>query len=323
MNYWGGGPAHQYVDGTSTLTSDQYLTQDPWGGALASINQDEPAELIISTSNLSSLVKQNIVPLKIYDIEDLASPEQLDEAIEYYKKLVDENNYSNFALTSLAFIKDYYNRQELALYFQDLLKSDFKHKNELYSLLAAMCVQAGEYENAINYYDKIIKDQPETYDGVNALLNKYFATINYIKDYEGAAKILSEVESISIVDEELDSRKEFAKYLLETSDSKVFAKPSIDNNIEKEIPEEFALLQNFPNPFNPSTVINYSVKDAGLVKVKIYDILGSEVAELVNETKEAGNHSVRFNASRLPSGVYIYTLESNGFFASNKMLLIK
>ncbi len=83
------------------------------------------------------------------------------------------------------------------------------------------------------------------------------------------------------------------------------------------------LNQNYPNPFNPNTVINYAVKEAGLVKLKVYDILGAEVAELVRETKEAGYHSTEFNASQLPSGVYIYTLQANGFTSSKKMLLMK
>ncbi len=90
-----------------------------------------------------------------------------------------------------------------------------------------------------------------------------------------------------------------------------------------ELTLNYRLLQNYPNPFNPSTVIRYIVKDAGLVKIKVYDILGSEVAELVNETKDTGYHSVEFNASTLPSGVYIYTMQVNGYYASRKMLLLK
>ncbi|MEO8232083.1 MAG: T9SS type A sorting domain-containing protein [Ignavibacteriota bacterium] len=89
------------------------------------------------------------------------------------------------------------------------------------------------------------------------------------------------------------------------------------------VPSGYELLQNYPNPFNPSTIINYAVKEAGLVKIKVFDILGSEVAELVNETKEAGTFSVEFNAANLPSGVYIYTMQVNKFSSSQKMLLLK
>ncbi|MFZ1517536.1 MAG: T9SS type A sorting domain-containing protein [Ignavibacteriaceae bacterium] len=86
---------------------------------------------------------------------------------------------------------------------------------------------------------------------------------------------------------------------------------------------EYSLQSNFPNPFNPTTIINYSVKDVGFVSLKVFDILGSDVATLVNETKEAGNFAVEFNPANLPSGVYIYTLQVNGYSESKKMLLMK
>lgn len=92
---------------------------------------------------------------------------------------------------------------------------------------------------------------------------------------------------------------------------------------DKILNVEYSLEPNYPNPFNPSTVINYSVKTAGLVKIKVYNILGSEIAELVNENKQEGYYSVEFNASNMPSGVYIYTLQVNDFSAANKMLLLK
>jgi len=83
------------------------------------------------------------------------------------------------------------------------------------------------------------------------------------------------------------------------------------------------LEQNYPNPFNPTTQINYSIKEAGLVQLKVYDILGKEIATLVNENKEAGNYSIGFNAAELPSGVYIYQLTTPGFSQVRKMILAK
>ncbi len=89
------------------------------------------------------------------------------------------------------------------------------------------------------------------------------------------------------------------------------------------IPEGFRLDQNYPNPFNPSTTINYSLNQAGLVTLKVYDITGREVATLVNSRESAGEHSVTFDASNLASGVYIYTLTSNGLRLTNRMTLVK
>jgi len=83
------------------------------------------------------------------------------------------------------------------------------------------------------------------------------------------------------------------------------------------------LRQNHPNPFNPATTIQYDVKDKGFVSLAVYDLLGREVASLVNESKDEGRYSISFDASNLPSGVYIYTLRVNNFTASKKMVVIK
>lgn len=91
----------------------------------------------------------------------------------------------------------------------------------------------------------------------------------------------------------------------------------------QKFPDEFELEQNYPNPFNPITQIKYSIKEAGLVQLRVYDILGKEVANLVNENKEAGYYDIEFNASNLPSGVYICRLTTSGFTQARKMILTK
>jgi len=90
----------------------------------------------------------------------------------------------------------------------------------------------------------------------------------------------------------------------------------------KEIPKEFSI-SNYPNPFNPTTTINYQLPEAGFVTIKVYDILGKEVSVLVNETKQAGYYNVNFDAGSLTSGIYIYSIQSNNFAQSKKMLLIR
>ncbi|NWF90102.1 MAG: T9SS type A sorting domain-containing protein [Ignavibacteriaceae bacterium] len=85
----------------------------------------------------------------------------------------------------------------------------------------------------------------------------------------------------------------------------------------------YQLYNNYPNPFNPTTTIYYDVKDHGFVNLTIFDILGREVLNLVNEDKEEGQYSIDFDASNLPSGVYIYTLRVNDFTASKKMTVLK
>jgi hypothetical protein len=96
---------------------------------------------------------------------------------------------------------------------------------------------------------------------------------------------------------------------------------SVKNEIN--IPNQFDLSQNYPNPFNPSTMIEYSVPSNRHVNLKVFDILGREVATLVNEQKSAGSYQVNFNAENIPSGVYIYKLSSGNYTTSRKMLMIK
>ena len=90
-----------------------------------------------------------------------------------------------------------------------------------------------------------------------------------------------------------------------------------------KLPETYDLSQNFPNPFNPATTINYQMPENGFVTLKIYDILGKEVETLVNEQKTQGRYLVNFDASRLASGVYIYQIRVNDYVSSKKMLLLK
>jgi hypothetical protein len=88
-------------------------------------------------------------------------------------------------------------------------------------------------------------------------------------------------------------------------------------------PVEFALEQNYPNPFNPKTKINYSIPEAGNVELKVYDILGNEVADLVNQEMVPGNYTANFNASALASGVYIYRLQTGSLVQTRKMIFMK
>ncbi len=88
-------------------------------------------------------------------------------------------------------------------------------------------------------------------------------------------------------------------------------------------PKEFKLEQNFPNPFNPTTTIQYQLPQDAKVTLKVYDILGSEVATLINAEQEAGYYEVNWNASNLASGVYIYRLQTGSFVSVKKMMLLR
>lgn len=97
----------------------------------------------------------------------------------------------------------------------------------------------------------------------------------------------------------------------------------VEDELNNEIPAEYSLAQNYPNPFNPSTTIKFAIPQASKVQLNVYNILGEQVAQLVNEVKNAGSYSVNWSGSNLASGVYIYRLQAGLNVFTNRMILMK
>ena len=152
-------------------------------------------------------------------------------------------------------------------------------------------------------------------------------------DFQIFTNSVLNVKKAFVIQTEVMSPERLAQYSLQQFDTRNasdhFPKVTdysfnIPTNVNDKItPDESRLDQNFPNPFNPSTIIKYSVPGAGFVSIAVYDILGREVTTLVNEYKPAGKFSVKFNATNLPSGVYVYQLKVGGFIETKKMVLLK
>ncbi len=98
---------------------------------------------------------------------------------------------------------------------------------------------------------------------------------------------------------------------------------STDMIEHKNMKTNFTLNQNYPNPFNPVTTISYSIASSAIVELKVYDVLGNEITSLVNGEQPAGTYKVNFDTQGLSSGMYFYTLQSDGFIETRKMILIK
>ncbi|MFA6980351.1 MAG: T9SS type A sorting domain-containing protein [Ignavibacteriaceae bacterium] len=113
-----------------------------------------------------------------------------------------------------------------------------------------------------------------------------------------------------------------ASFLAAYSDTSLGTLTSVEESPEQQ-PRSFSLNQNYPNPFNPTTTISYSIPTNNFVTLKVFNILGQEVASLVNENLAAGKYTVTFNAGNLTSGVYLYQVEAGSFRSVKKMLLIK
>ncbi|MBT8378968.1 MAG: T9SS type A sorting domain-containing protein [Ignavibacteria bacterium] len=98
---------------------------------------------------------------------------------------------------------------------------------------------------------------------------------------------------------------------------------NVDDRGNLNIPKEYKLEQNYPNPFNPSTTIRYSLPKESFVTLKVYNLLGEEVATLINGEQIIGNYEIEFDASDLSSGIYLYSIQAGDFVETKKMILLK
>jgi hypothetical protein len=140
---------------------------------------------------------------------------------------------------------------------------------------------------------------------------------NWIVQNSGATYHLN---SISIVNANYGWAVGGAGNILHTSNGGV---TFIEGDETGKILAEFKVLQNFPNPFNPSTKISYSIPELSFVALKVYNVLGDEIATLVNEEKPAGNYEINFSAEGLTSGIYFYKLQVGNLTETKKMILLR
>ena len=148
-------------------------------------------------------------------------------------------------------------------------------------------------------------------------INDRFSTIAFVK----GSGTTTEINNYSYTDKNLET----GKYLYRLKQINFDGTYSYSEEISVEIsaPEDFALFQNFPNPFNPSTKIKFTISESGFVNLSVYNLLGEKIAELLNENKPAGEYEINFNAKVLPSGIYLAKLNSGGNIKTIKMNLIK
>ncbi|MBK7380035.1 MAG: T9SS type A sorting domain-containing protein [Ignavibacteriales bacterium] len=166
--------------------------------------------------------------------------------------------------------------------------------------------------------------------------NKNESPLIYTRFFNQVGNVMQLSESENSGESGNDSDGDGIPYLPEQVDNlpSIFAAEAVlslitdveDNNIVT--PASFNLAQNFPNPFNPSTIISFDIPADAFVKLKVYNILGQEVAQLVNETKTAGKYQVNWNGTdnagnKVTSGVYLYRLKANDFTSTRKMILTK
>ena len=178
---------------------------------------------------------------------------------------------------------------------------------------------SGELNEAIARGDELLSTGPSD-EEVNDVLYRQGMILESLDDFEASRLKFEEIITRFPGTEYASSAAVQMEFLGEVGLSKK-ASGSISADIS--IPKKYSLSNNYPNPFNPETKINFVLPEDGLTKLLIYDLRGREVARLIDRNLNAGEHSVSWNASRFASGIYFYRLTSGDFVSTKKMVLLK
>lgn len=261
----------------------------------------DQAEEALSNATNSDEIRNRFYHL--YQLEGLANISEITNRFQGLTALATQeiNTFTNQSLTNT------YKELAVILYTKSLIRNE-------------------NYSEAQSYLDQI--DSAElSAENIREYLDLRLVTEAYHGKYEKALSTLDELYSLHQAKgehlEEVQSRystiREDILVRLKNNDRSPLKETLA---VEDQI-DEFTLHQNYPNPFNPVTNISFTLPERGFVSLKVYDILGREIANLVNEVKSIGTHSVNFDASFLSSGIYMYKLEAGQKVLSKRMTLIK
>ncbi len=318
-NYWGLYPPDQTKFKTyngSTINWEPALSSPPSQGLLAYTN---------SSTNLSADEKL------LEKANELRQNKKYDEAVKIYKSLLNSSTNSNVvkkALVEVAFTYLETKSPEL----MSIINAYTQLKNDKYlmeplalELLSLLYTNNGENIKAIEVNNQLVTKFANTENERHGWLNLFF--IHYNKgEYDLSASILQKVASKGENDYELASAKWLLNVVGKETANFSLSKGSSENSIAAELSEgknEFTLFDNYPNPFNPTTQISFSISEKSQIKLKVFDVLGREITLLADGVFEAGKYEFSFDASNLPSGVYFYNLTTASGSISKKMLLVK
>jgi parallel beta-helix repeat protein len=314
--WWGTTtPANFKIYGSGTTSYTDYLS--------SSVTISPAPPLSKTGGGLYASAKDEIPMLSELDrAYELVASNNLNEARTVCMNLI--NNYPDYSVSynALNLLKETYTNKETTSK-NNIYKTLFKEKGnkDLYAI-AGLILSDIDKENKLKHIDEVI----DKYKGENVIELSLFDKFVYyyfdMEDEKSARAISDELDaqfpkSIGAIEaHKILGDEEYFKMNWEIRPEAETAKQAAEEN-------KFDLGDNYPNPFNPSTTISYSLPTNGNVQIKIFDVLGSEVAKLVDETKSAGKHSVEWNGSNYASGIYFYTITFDNQTLHKKMLMIK
>jgi parallel beta-helix repeat protein len=332
-NWWGSNPpsaSEFYADGTSYIDRSSPLGSDPnpsmYKESASTVTEIAQATILTNTKTLGSDDNSFSDP-EIMSALQLLLDGKYQEAIKSFdKKFANETSIVKKQFI-LARISECYSKSK-SEGFVDHLNKDIRpalsKSNELYGVTLELeylnLLRNGKFDEALVIMNSIknnYHDSKELYK--RTLYNIGFVYAKCLNDINKAGEAIKELETDYPGDELVVN----GKLLFLGEDTSNMIKQNKGVATGDSTPVDFMLADNYPNPFNPSTNISFSVPQRSNVKLVVYDVLGKEVATLANSVYETGKYNVQFNGSSLASGMYFYTLTTAQGTISKKMLLVK
>lgn len=311
-NWWGSSSGPSAGQFTGSVDYNPYLTSDP---NAAIKGPQDPNNNLATTKGLNDALSaffnadySNAAALFKDYISNNPTDPQIVIFIQYYLFSLDQSVSRSNAISEFSQLKN--------IAFTDKVGADIS------GLYSALLERNGNYNEALTELNEGITTKATAENKNQLNLQKAHLLIHSLQNKEKGKEILRQI----LNEENKDSYLyEIAYYELETlnSESGNSKNNNLISTIEDEQPVDYELANNYPNPFNPSTMIRFSIPQQEKVQLHVYDILGRHVAEVVNETLSAGKYNVDFDGSKLTSGMYIYKLDAGTFTESKKMLLVK
>ena len=340
-NWWGNNPPNTSlfsVGSASYFYYTPYEQSDPWtgipqpsikqvpvdtasvklGNQIAVIQDSKDGGIQNSSVNIPGLTDSLFTGIVLRDGNILSDAKEL--FISYLKNHPD----NQAAYTYLYSCADSSTIPDIISFFNSLPS---KASKEQKLLLSYLYLKEGNEDMAKKVNNDINTENPNTPLSERATLNNFYIALYNDHDLKTASTLLNEVENSSDLSTPMEvatAENDYNVYGNMIAAKTSTPLPSIQQSstvVDK--PKVYSLLQNFPNPFNPTTVISYQIPNDGFVSLKIYDLLGRNVKTLVSEFKSQGRYSVSFDASQLSSGVYFYQLKAGDYTSIKKMVLLK
>jgi len=312
-------------------------TVDPWAGYHSPSNERAPNDGMVTprvAQNNSHSMPMNSIQTPVATQSTptdslligvaLRDQNEFTEAKDFFLSYLNSHPDNQAAYVYLYSCADSATTPAIIQYFSNLPKqAATDHK----LLLAHLYLMQGDVSSAKQVNNAIIAAHPNTPLAVRAKLNNLSIALYFDHDVSAASAILTQVESHASLSTpmELSTAQGALKYYV---DPKTGQMPNINAGQSGSSTDSVQVLddgslQNYPNPFNPTTTISYQIPNSSHVTIKVFDILGRDVTTLVDEFKPSGRYKVQFDASRLASGIYFYSIRSGNYNAVKKMLLLK